>query len=214
MQISVTTTPVMPAQALVAAAASASGAPAQDAATSTSFQASGNPVIVSLSDAAKAALAAGSTDSPDNVTIPKATQAVDPAQALRDQFDQAIAALNDTSGAASVDDQLAAYKFVNDTLLSGPASQGQADPNLQYAVDLANSAFSQRADQVSAYMQAVGAGAGSGQSPTWFADGAKVYEQKLAAFDGLSAGYRRRLVASRLELGEYGKALTHEFLQQ
>lgn len=187
MQISVTTTPVMPAQTLVAAAASPSGASAPDAATSTSFQASGSAVIVSLSDAAKAALAAGSTDSPDNVTIPKATQAVDPAQAQRDQFNQAIAALNDTSGAASVDDQLAAYKFVNDTLLSGPASQGQADPNLHYAVDLANSAFSQRADQVSAYMQAVGAGAGSGQSPTWFADGAKVYEQKLAAFDGLSA---------------------------
>lgn len=187
MQISVTTTPVMPTQAPVAAAASASGASAQDAAASTRFQASGSAVIVSLSDAAKAALAAGSTDPAADVTAPEASPAVDPAQALRDQLNQAIAALNDTSGSASVDDQLAAYKFVNDTLLNGPASQGQADPNLQYAVDLANSAFSQRADQVSAYMQAVGAGAGSGQSPTWFADGAKVYEQKLAAFNSLSA---------------------------
>ncbi|TAJ69883.1 MAG: hypothetical protein EPO51_20365 [Phenylobacterium sp.] len=186
MQISVTTTPVTMTQAPVAATASASGASTQDAAASNSVQASDSAVVISLSDAAKAALAAGLTDSTD-VTAPKATLAVDPAQALRDQFNQAIAALNDTSGAASVDDQLAAYKFVKDTLLNGPASQGQADPNLQYAVDLANSAFSQRADQVSAYMRSVGAGADSSQSPTWFSDGAKVYEQKLAAFDSLSA---------------------------
>lgn len=187
MQISVTTKPVTTTQALVAVAASASGASTQNAAASNSSQASDSAVVVSLSDAAKAALAAGSADSTADVTAPKAIQAVDPPQALRDQLNQAIAALNDTSGAASVNDQLAAYKFVKDTLLRGPASQGQADPNLQYAVDLANSAFSQRADQVSAYMRSVGAGADSGQSPTWFADGAKIYEQKLAAFDSLSA---------------------------
>ncbi len=187
MQISASTTPVTTPRTPVTGAASVAGASPQDATGSTSSQAFGSAVIVSLSDAAKVALAAGSTDANADVTIPKASQAVDPAQAQRDQLNQAIAALNDTSGAASVDDQLAAYKFVENTLLNGPASQGQADPNLQYAVDLANSAFSQRAAQVSAYMQAVGAGSGSSQSPTWFADGAKVYEQKLAAFDGLSA---------------------------
>lgn len=186
MKIAVNTASVTATQVQVTVAASASGASTQDSAASNSSQASDSAVVISLSDVAKAALAAGSTESTD-VTAPKATLAVDTSQALHAQLNQAITALNDPSGTAALDDQLAAYKFVKNALLKGPASQGQADPNLQYAVDLANSAFSQRADQVSAYMRAAGTGGGSSNLPTWFADGVTAYGEKLAAFDSLSA---------------------------
>src|ERR1700754_2423672 len=91
--------------ALYAAAASTSNTTSQPSA----YEAWKSAVVVTLSDAAKAALAAQAAGSSSGVAPINAAPPVDPAQALRAKLGQAIATLNDTSGAASIDDQLAAY---------------------------------------------------------------------------------------------------------
>lgn len=128
-------------------------------------------VVVTLSQDAKAVIAEGTPPS-------------DPAQALRDQLTQATVALYDTSGSASLDDQFAAFKFISQTLLHGPAVQGQPEPNLQFASALVNSPFAQRLNQVVGYM----AGQNTiDSSADPFAERAQVGAKVLAAFNGLSA---------------------------
>jgi len=154
-------------------------------------------VIVTLSDEAQEALATGAPPEVADLAPASAPTASDPNEAVRAQLDQAITTLNDVTGATSVEDQLAAYAFVNDTLLNGPARQGGADPNLGYAVDLANSAFAQHVDQLTAYMRDQGVSADNDMSPTFFASAAGDYLQKLAAFDGLSDADQQIYVGSQ-----------------
>lgn len=131
---------------------------------------SGTPaVVVTLSRDAQEILAQGTTPT-------------DPARIIRGQLAQAVAVLNDTSGSVSADDQFTAFKLVSQTLIHGPAGQGEADPNLQFASALVDSPFAQHLNQLFGYMA----------SQTTTTSSADPFSQRvtddvriLAAFDGL-----------------------------
>jgi len=148
-------------------------------------------VVVTLSQNAKEVLAEGTPPS-------------SPAQALRDQLTQATTALYDTSGSASPDEQFAAFKFISQTLLHGPAVQGQPDPNLQFAAALVDSPFAQRLNQVVGYMASQNT-IDSSADP--FAERAQVGARVLAAFDGLSQADQQLYVSAQAFHTETGYEL-------
>lgn len=148
-------------------------------------------VVVTLSQNAKEVLAEGTPPS-------------DPAQALRDQLTQATTALYDTSGATNPDDQFAAFKFISQTLLHGPAVEGLPEPNLQFASALVDSPFAQRLNQVVGYM----AGQNTiDSSADPFAERAQVGARVLAAFDGLSTTDQQLYVSAQAFRTETGYEL-------
>jgi hypothetical protein len=154
-------------------------------APSGSAESSTPAVVVTLSQNAREVLAQG-TAPPD--------PAPDPAQALRDQLTQAAAVLNDTSGSATTDDQFEAFKLISQTLLHGPAVNGESDPNLQYASALVDSPFAQHLNQVFGYMASQNT-ITSSAAP--FAQRAEVDARVLAAFDGMTQADQQLYVSAQ-----------------
>ncbi|HEV7386698.1 MAG TPA: hypothetical protein VGN89_17575, partial [Phenylobacterium sp.] len=160
--------------------------------------AANDPVdTVTLSDAARQVL--------DGQAPPPAASAADPAPSppSQDQIAAAVAALNDTSATASLDDQIKAY-----ALISNLVAKGQVLPDKRSlpgtspaggmikasdAQALLASPFSQRLNQVVAN---VDARKDPGASDNGY-DLANVIDRALANFDTLSADDQRVYVAAK-----------------
>jgi hypothetical protein len=148
------------------------------------------------------------TPTPPSSTAAAASDSAAPATPAtppptQDQIAAAVAALNDTSGATSLDDQLKAYALISNVVAQGQVLQPNLEPpatpppggmiSASDATALIASPFAVRVDQVVAKVD--GQTDSSGQDNGY--DLANTIDKGLAAFDGLSSDDQQVYVAAK-----------------
>lgn len=126
-------------------------------------------------------------------SLPADTAPPSPSPSRDELLAKAVSVLNDTSGEASIGDQLKAFNLIADSLRNGPAGDGQPTADLDAGAALIDSPVAQRMQQLLSYVSS------QFDYAAW-SDGtrhANSIDTALAAFDSLSSADQELLVGAR-----------------